>query len=196
MAEVVLFHHVLGLTEGVRAFAARLGKGGHTVHTPDLFDGVRPVTVDDGIALVQRIGDEELERRANAAVAGLPPGLVYAGFSFGGATAQGFAQTTPGARGALLYEACVSLTADWSFGLWPDGLAVQIHGMGSDPFFVDEGDLEAARELVAIVGPQLAELFVYPGDQHLFTDSSLPSYDAAATALVLRRSAEFLDKLG
>ena len=196
MAEVVLFHHVLGLTEGVRAFAARLGKGGHTVHTPDLFDGVRPATVDDGIALVQRIGDEELERRANAAVAGLPPGLIYAGFSFGGATAQGFAQTTPGARGALLYEACVSLTADWSFGLWPDGLAVQIHGMENDPFFVDEGDLEAARELVAIVGPQLAELFVYPGDQHLFTDSSLPSYDAAATALVLRRSAEFLDKLG
>jgi dienelactone hydrolase len=196
MAEVVLFHHVQGLTDGVRAFAAELGKGGHTVHTPDLFDGMRPASIDDGIALVRRIGDEELERRANAAVAGLPPGLVYGGFSFGGATAQGFAQTTPGVRGALLYEACVSLTADWSFGLWPDGVAVQIHGMENDPFFADEGDLEAARELVAIVGPQLAELFTYPGDKHLFTDSSLPSYDAAATALVLRRSVEFLDKLG
>jgi len=196
MAEVVLFHHVQGLTDGVRAFAAELGKGGHTVHTPDLFDGQRPATIDDGLELVQRIGDEELDRRINAAVAALPPGLVYGGFSFGGATAQGLAQTTPGARGALLYESCVSLTADWSFGLWPEGLPVQIHGMEADPFFAEEGDLEAARELVAIVGPKLAELFTYPGDLHLFTDSSLPTYDQAATALVIRRSVEFLDKLG
>ena len=196
MAEVVLFHHVQGLTDGVRAFAAELGKGGHTVHTPDLFDGQHPASIDDGLELVQRIGDEELDRRINAAVAALPPGLVYGGFSFGGATAQGLAQTTPGARGALLYESCVSLTADWSFGLWPEGLPVQIHGMEADPFFAEEGDLEAARELVAIVGPKLAELFTYPGDKHLFTDSSLPSYDQAATALVIRRSVEFLDKLG
>jgi len=196
MAEVVLFHHVQGLTDGVREFAAELGKGGHTVHTPDLFDGQRPATIDDGLELVQRIGDEELDRRINAAVAALPPGLVYGGFSFGGATAQGLAQTTPGARGALLYESCVSLTADWSFGPWPDGVPVQIHGMEADPFFAEEGDLEAARELVAIVGPKLAELFTYPGDLHLFTDSSLPTYDQAATALVIRRSVEFLDKLG
>src|ERR1700744_1500814 len=132
MAGVVLFHHVQGLTDGVRAFAAELGKSGHTVHTPDLFDGVRPATVGDGIALGQSIGDEELDRRTSSAVAGLPPGLVYGGFSFGGATAQGLAQTTPGARGALLCESCVSLTEDWSFGPWPDGLAAQIHGMDHD----------------------------------------------------------------
>jgi dienelactone hydrolase len=196
MAEVVLFHHVQGLTDGVRAFAEELGKNGHTVHTPDLFDGERPATVEDGIALVQQIGDEELDRRANATVDRLPPDLVYGGFSFGGATAQGFAQTRPGASGALLYESCVSLTADWSFGPWPDGVGVQIHGMDHDPFFADEGDLDAARELVAIVGPHLAALFTYPGSKHLFTDSSLPSYDPAATALVLHRSVEFLDKLG
>jgi dienelactone hydrolase len=196
MAEVVLFHHVLGLTEGVRAFAEQLGQGGHTVHIPDLFQGERPATIEDGLALVQRIGDEELDRRTSAALSGLPPGLVYAGFSFGGATAQALAQTTPGARGALLYESCVSLTEDWSFGLWPDGVPVQIHGMDHDPWFAGEGDLEAARELVAIVGPALAELFTYPGDKHLFIDSSLPSYDPGAAALVLRRSAEFLDKIG
>jgi dienelactone hydrolase len=196
MAEVVLFHHVQGLTDGVRAFAEELSKNGHTVHTPDLFDGERPATVEDGIALVQQIGDEELDRRADAAVDSLPPDLVYGGFSFGGATAQGFAQTRPGARGALLYESCVSLTADWSFGPWPDGVGVQIHGMDHDPFFADEGDLDAARELVAIVGPDVAELFTYPGSKHLFSDSSLPSYDPAATALVLHRSVEFLDKLG
>ena len=195
MAEVVLFHHVQGLTDGVRAFAEELRAGGNTVHTPDLFDGERPATIDDGIALVQSIGDEVLSERADRAVAGLPEGLVYAGFSFGGATAQRFAQTRPGARGALLYESCLPITGDWAIGPWPDGVPVQIHGMDKDPFFALEGDLDAARELVETVGPDLGELFVYPGDRHLFTDSSLPSYDADATALVVQRSRDFLDRV-
>jgi dienelactone hydrolase len=196
MAEVVLFHHVQGLTDGVRAFAERLGADGHTVHTPDLFDGDRPATVDDGIAYVQSVGDEVLGDRADRAVAGLPEGLVYAGFSWGAGTAQRFAQTRPGARGALLYEACIPITGDWAFGPWPDAVPVQIHGMDSDPYFALEGDIDAARELVETVGPELAELFVYPGDRHLFTDSSLPSHDAGAAALVLRRSREFLGRVG
>jgi dienelactone hydrolase len=196
MAEVVLFHHVQGLTDGVRAFAEELRAGGHTVHTPDLFDGELPATIDEGMALVGRIGDETIDARANAAVADLPQELVYGGFSLGGASAQRFAQTRPGARGALLYEACIPITGEWAFGPWPDGVPVQIHGMDKDPFFGLGGDLDAARELVEKVGPALAALFTYPGDQHLFTDSSLPSYDADATALVLSRSREFFDRLG
>jgi dienelactone hydrolase len=195
MAEVVLFHHVQGLTDGVRAFAAELRAGGHTVHTPDLFDGERPATIDDGVAYLQSVGDKVLDDRADRAVAGLPDGLVFAGFSWGAATAQRFAQTRPGAGGALLYEACIPITGEWAFGPWPNGVAVQIHGMDKDPFFGLEGDIDAARELVATVGPERAELFVYPGDRHLFTDSSLPSYDAAATALVVQRSQSFLDRL-
>jgi dienelactone hydrolase len=196
MAEVVLFHHVQGLTDGVRAFAEELSAGGHTVHTPDLFDGERPATIDDGIALVQGIEDEVLSERIGRAMAGLPEGLVYAGFSFGVAIAQRFAQTRPGARGALLYESCLPLTGEWAIGPWPDGVPVQIHGMDQDPFFALEGDLDAARELVAMVGPGLAELFVYPGDRHLFTDSSLPSYDADAAGLVVQRSRELLGRVG
>ena len=196
MAEVVLFHHVQGLTDGVRAFAEQLRAGGHTVHTPDLFDGERAATVEDGIALVGRIGEETIDARVNQIVAELPSSLVYGGFSFGGASAQRLAQTRPGARGALMYESFISLTAEWAFGPWPDGLPVQVHGMDKDPFFALEGDLDAARELAEAIGPQLARLFVYPGDKHLFTDSSLPSYDPAATALVLSRSREFLDRLG
>jgi dienelactone hydrolase len=196
MAEVVLFHHVQGLTDGVRAFAEELRAGGHTVHTPDLFDGEHPATIEDGLALVGRMGDEAIETRANEAVADLPAGVVYGGFSLGGASAQRFAQTRPGARGALLYETCIPITGEWAFGPWPDDVPVQIHGMDKDPFFALEGDLDAARELVEAVGPKLAQLFTYPGDKHLFTDSSLPSYDPAATAVVLSRSREFLDRLG
>ena len=195
MAEVVLFHHVQGLTEGMRGFAGQLRAGGHTVHTPDLLDGARPATVEEGIALTQGIGEKALNERADRFVADLPGGLVYAGFSFGAATAQRLAQTTPGARGALLYEACIPITGDWAFGPWPAGVPVQIHGMDKDPFFALEGDLDAARELVDTIGPDLGELFTYAGDQHLFTDSSLPSYDPAATAQVLDRSRAFLDRL-
>jgi dienelactone hydrolase len=196
MAEVVLFHHVQGLTDGVRAFAEELRAGGHTVHTPDLFDGERPASIDDGVALTRAIGGEVLDQRADRTVADLSEGLVYAGFSFGAGTAQRLAQTRAGARGALLYESCMPVTGEWAVGPWPHGVPVQIHGMDKDPFFALEGDLDAARELVETVGPELAELFLYPGDRHLFADSSLPSYDADAAALLVQRSREFLDRVG
>ncbi|MET7965989.1 dienelactone hydrolase family protein [Micromonospora sp. NPDC005305] len=196
MADIVLFHHIQGLTDGVHAFADQLRAGGHTVHTPDLFDGERPATIEDGAALTKRIGGATLDERADRAVADLPKDLVYAGISWGAATAQRLAQTRPGARGALLYESCLPVTGEWAVGPWPDDVPVQIHGMDKDPFFALEGDIDSARELVGIVGPERGELFVYPGDAHLFTDSSLPSYDADATALAVRRSREFLDRLG
>ena len=196
MAEVVLIHHVRGLTDGVRAFADELRAGGHTVHTPDLFDGERPASIEEGVAHAQGLGDQVLEERTDRALAGLPAGLVYAGFSLGAGTSQRLAQTRPGARGALLYEACMPITGEWAYGPWPDGLPVQIHGMDRDPYFGLESDIDSAREIVETVGSDLAELFVYPGDQHLFTDSSLPSYDEEATALVLKRSRDFLDRLG
>ena len=195
MAEVVLFHHVQGLTDGVRAFAEELRTGGHTVHTPDLFDGAHPETIDEGMALVDTIGDEVIQERAEKAVADLPDGLVFAGISFGVGEAQRLAQTRGGVHGALLYEACMPITGEWAFGPWPDAVPVQIHGMDEDPFFGQGGDLEAARELVDTVGPELSELFVYPGHRHLFTDRFLPSYDPEATALVIERSRAFLDRL-
>ena len=195
MAEVVLFHHVQGLTDGVLAFADALSRGGHTVHTPDLFDGERPATVDDGVAHVRSVGEDVLGERADRALTDQPDGREFAGLSWGAATAQRLAQTRPGARGALLYEACLPITGEWAIGPWPEGVPVQVHGMDQDPFFALEGDIDAARELVDTVGAELAQLFVYPGDRHLFTDSSLPSYDADATALVVQRSRELLDRV-
>jgi dienelactone hydrolase len=196
MTEVLLFHHVQGLTDGVRDFAEALRDGGHTIHTPDLYAGERASTIEDGFELRKRIGDDVLEGRIADAVAALPPEIVYAGVSSGVGAAQRLAQTRRGARGALLYEACFPVTGEWAFGPWPQDVPVQVHGMERDPFFGLEGDVDAARELVEIVGAERAELFVYPGDQHLFTDSSLPSYDAEATALVIERSRQFLDRLG
>jgi dienelactone hydrolase len=186
MAEVVLFHHVQGLTGGMRAFAEELAAGGHIVHTPDLFDGQRPATIDDGIALTQGIGDEVLGERADRAVAGLPEGLVYAGFSYGVMLAQRLAQTRPGARGALLMYSCLPVS---EFGeTWPEGVPVQVHGKEDDEFFVE--DLDAARALVD--STDQAELFLYPGEEHLFADSSLPAYDPAAAALLTERVLAFL----
>jgi dienelactone hydrolase len=194
MAEVVLFHHIQGLTGGVTAFADELRSAGHTVHTPDLFDGRTFDTIEQGFAHAQGMG-ATVDERVDAAARELPEGLVYAGFSWGVGAAQRLAQTRTGAGGALLYEACFPITGEYAFGPWPDGVPVQIHGKADDQFFAHEGDIDAARELVATVGPELAELFVYPGDQHLFADRSLPSYDADAAALVTERSLHFLSRL-
>ena len=180
MADVLLFHHVQGLTPGVVAFADDLRAAGHTVHTPDLFDGHTFDSIEEGFAHSKGVDADAL---AEPGGRGAARDLVYAGFSYGVGPAQRLAQTRPGARGALLFHACFPITGEWAFGPWPDGVPVQVHGMDADPFFALEGDLDAARELVATVGPT-AELFLYPGDQHLFADRSLPSYDEDAAALL------------
>ena len=183
MTEVVLFHHVQGLTEGVRALADELRGAGHTVHTPAFFDGATYPSIDEGFAALKARGSGAQDAWADEVVAGLPARLVYVGISLGVMPAQRLAQTRPGAAAAVLLEACVA-PSEFGSG-WPDGVPVQVHGMERDPFFGLEGDLDAARDLVAAVDD--GELFVYPGDVHLFTDSSLPSHDEAATRLVVER---------
>ncbi|HXS64270.1 MAG TPA: dienelactone hydrolase family protein [Streptosporangiaceae bacterium] len=188
MAEVVLFHHAQGLTPGIAAFADELRHAEHTVHTPDLFEGRTFGSIEEGMGYVEQVGFGEMIERGVRAVDGLPAEVVYAGMSLGVLPAQKLAQTRPGARGALLFYSCVPVT---EFGpSWPDEVPAQIHGMDADPFFVGEGDIDAARELVEQAKD--AELFLYPGDQHYFTDSSLPSFDPEATSLLIQRVLEFL----
>ena len=189
MTEVVLYHHVQGLTGGVRAFADELREAGHTVHTPDLFDGRTFATIEEGMAFAREAGFAALAERGVAAAEGLARDVVYAGFSFGVTIAQRLAQTRPGARGALLVDSCLPVS---EFGdAWPEGVPVQVHGKEGDEFFAE--DLEAARELAA--SSDGAELFLYPGDEHLFADSSLPAYDPAAAALLTGRVLAFLDSV-
>ena len=191
MADVLLFHHAQGRTAGFHAFADELRRAGHTVHTPDLFDGRTFDSIDEGVAYAEEVGFDNIIERGVRAADDLPAELVYAGFSLGVLPAQKLAQTRPGAQGALLFYSCVPAS---EFGSWPDGVPVQIHGMDADPIFVGEGDVDAARELVD--STESAELFLYPGDQHYFADSSLPSYDESATALLTERVLAFLDERG
>jgi dienelactone hydrolase len=188
LAEVVLFHHAQGLTPGIIAFADTLRDAGHVVHVPDLFESRTFENLQEGMDFVDELGFVAVIERGVRAVEGLPTDLVYAGFSLGVVPAQKLAQTRPGARGALLYYSCVRAS---EFGsAWPEGVPVQVHAMAEDPIFAGEGDLEAARELVEQT--QGAELFLYRGDQHSFADSSLPSYDAEASARLMKRTLEFL----
>lgn len=188
MAEVLLFHHALGLTSGVREFAGTLQQAGHTVHLPDLYEGRVFDSLEQGIAHAQEIGFGTILERGRGAAEGLPEQLVYAGFSLGVLPAQMLAQTRAGARGALLFEACVPVSEFG--GAWPQGVPVQVHGMDGDEIFAGEGDLDAARALVESTPD--AALFLYTGKQHLFADRSLPSYDERSAVLLTERVLAFL----
>lgn len=188
MTELIIFHHAQGRTSGVLDLAEHLAGAGHVVHTPDLYDGLVFDTLEEGIAHAKRIGDAFTER-ARAAAIELPQRIVYAGWSLGVMPAQQLTQTRPGAVGALLIEAFVPPSY---FGEWPAGVPAQVHGMADDEWFAE--DLAAAHDFAETSDD--VELLVYPGDQHLFGDSSLPSYDDSAAEAMRKRVLEFLDRLG
>ena len=190
MAEVLLFHHAQGLTYGCLAFADELRAAGHLVHAPDLYDGKTFTELADGVRYAQQVGFETILERGRLAADGLPGEIVYAGFSLGVMPAQMLAQTRPGAKGALLFHACAPTS---EFGSpWPDGVPLQIHMMDADEFVL-EGDLDAGRQLAETI--ESAQLFLYPGDRHLFADNSLPDYDESAATLLKQRVLSFLDNI-
>ena len=191
MTNVVLFHHVHGQTPGFLEFADELRRAGHTVHTPDLFEGQTFATIEEGMTHVGEIGFGTILERAVGAADAIEGPAVYAGMSLGVVPAQMLAQTRESARGALLLHSCVPVS-EFS-ETWPEDVPVQIHAMQSDAFFVEDGDIDAARELVA--SSEHAELFLYPGDQHLFADRSLDAYDDSAAGLLLTRVVDFLGRL-
>lgn len=186
MADILLFHHAQGLTEGMIAFADELRDAGHKVTLPDLYDGRTFPTVEAGVAHAKSLGFGALAAAGVAAADGLPNDMVYGGFSLGLMPAQQLAQQRPGARGALLYHGGIPVT---EFGeAWPDGVLLQAHVMQNDSW----GDVDDVRELVNQAG---GELFLYDGNAHLFTDSSLDAYDPDAAKLVMKRTLAFLSAL-
>ena len=191
MAEVLLFHHAHGLTAGCLSFADELRGAGHVVHVPDLYDGNTFADLEEGLGYAKQVGFDTIIERGRLSADGLPDDLVYAGFSLGAMPAQLLAQTRPGAKGALLFHSAIP-PSEFG-GPWPQGLPLQIHLMEEDEFAL-EGDLEAARELDETV--ESAELFLYPGDRHLFADESLADYDEGAATLLKQRTISFLDDVG
>jgi len=184
VAEVLLFHHAHGLTPGCLSFADELRAAGHVVHAPDLYDGRVFADLDEGIGYAKEVGFDTIVERGRLAAESLPNEIVYGGFSLGAVPAQMLAQTKPGAKGALLFHAAIP-TSEFG-GPWPQGVPLQIHTMADDEL----GDVEIARELAETI--EGAELYLYPGDRHLFADESLPDYDEAAAALLKSRVLAFL----
>lgn len=192
MTELILFHHAQGLTAGVHAFADELRAAGHVVHTPDLYEGKTFTELADGVANARQVGFGTVIERGRLAAESLPNKVVYAGFSLGVLPAQMLAQTRPGAKGALLFHSAIPISEFG--GRWPQGVPLQIHMMDADPEALPPNeDLEVARQLATTI--DRAELFLYPGDGHLFADSSLPDYDEKAAALLKQRVVSFLDNI-
>ena len=195
MADIMLFHSVLGPRAGVTDAADRLRAAGHTVHMPDLYRAeARFDAYDPAMAYQDSIGYRELLRRAADDAAHLPSRLVYMGFSAGGAPAEWLAATRPGAQACLLLHAALPLHA-MGLETWPATVPVQVHFMRDDPFR-DQAEIDGMAADVRAAGAPF-ELFEYAGTGHLFTDPSLPAeYDSVATETLWSRVLALLGGLG
>ena len=197
MAEVVLFHSVLGLRPGVIAAADRLRAAGHTVHTPDLFDGEVFDDLDDGMRKEEALGFREIARRTEEAVATLPEELVFAGFSMGLVYAEMLAASRPGALGAVLMHGAVpveGLSEFFGVERWPEGVPVQVHYAAGDPWVEAEEEVTPLGEAVRGAGGAFEE-YVYPGSGHLFADPDVPEYDHASSEAMWERVISFLERI-
>lgn len=191
MTRIMVFHHAQGLTAGIVAFADTLREAGHTVHAPDLYDGNTFDTLEAGVDYAKTIGFATITKRAVDLVEALAGDALYLGFSLGVGPAQQLAQTRKGSLGAILVSACMA-RSEFSAS-WPADVPVQIHGKEHDPEFDNGWDLPAAEAIVAEASD--AELFLYSGDEHLFADNSLSSYDADAAQLLTSRILAFLERI-
>ena len=197
MAEVVLFHSVLGLRPGVISAADRLREAGHAVHTPDLFGGEVFEELDAGMRKEEELGFREIARRARESVTGLPEGLVYSGFSMGLVYAEWLAAERPGALGAVLMHGAVppgGLSEYFGIDRWPEGVPVQVHYAGSDPWVDVDEEVAPLGDAVRVAGAAFEE-YVYPGSGHLFADPGLTEYDQESSEKMWERVLAFLTRI-
>lgn len=188
MATVILFHSICGLRALERDAAARLRALGHDVIAPDLYEGQVAGSMDDGFALKDAIGWRTLCERAEAAIADQPASAVLGGFSFGAAIASHLWAKRPETSGVLLLHSIVEIPENAR-----DGVPVQLHL--ADPDIYEPAEDVAAWRAAADRSPIALEAFTYPGVGHLYTDASLPDYDAEAASLTWGRVERFLGGL-
>jgi dienelactone hydrolase len=190
--ELVVYHSAYGLRPSVVDFADTLRAAGHIVHTPDLYDGEVFGDREEVIRKIQDLGFDRLLERAASAVAHLPPGLVYAGFSNGGVCAELLAATRPGARAAILIHAPL-LVRDLGWRVWPAGVSVQAHFANKDPIR-NQSVIDSLAAKVRQSGATF-ELYDYDAPGHLFADPAFPAYSKQATDLMTKRVLEFLEQI-
>jgi dienelactone hydrolase len=180
MATVILFHSVRGLRALERDAAERLRAAGHEVFTPDLYDGRVATSIEEGFALKDEIGWRSLCERAERAVADLPASAVLGGFSMGAAVAASLWAKRPETAGILFLHSIAEIPANAR-----SGLPLQVHLADPDPF--EPADEVAGWRAAAARSPIALEVFTYPGAGHLYTDATLPDYDAEAARLTWAR---------
>lgn len=187
MIDVIVYHHALGVTAGVQAFADRLIAAGHRVMVPDLYEGETFATVDEGVEHAEAVGFDTIIDRGVAAATATDGRFAVVGFSLGVLPAQNLAQTHRRAAGAVLCHAAIPLGtfAD----SWPEGVALQLHNAPDDGW----GDFAEAEALAAAVPG--AELFAYETSAHLAADSSTDDYNADIAEQIIGRTLALLAAL-
>ncbi|WP_344338116.1 dienelactone hydrolase family protein [Kitasatospora putterlickiae] len=191
VAQILLLHSVYGLRPAVHTAADRLRAAGHTVHTPDLFEGRTFDDVEEGMAYKEEVGSDELLRRAVGAAAPLLASgttLVYAGLSLGGSLAQNLALADENARGLLLLHGTSDIREDAA-----TSIPVQLHVAEPDPFEPEDW-LNAWYLNMRKAGADV-EIHRYRGAGHLFTDPDLPDYDPEAAERAWVVALDFLAEL-
>jgi len=190
---VVLFHSMFGLRPVELRAAERLRDAGHRVLTPDLFAGAVAAdhgsvpVVEDGFALMDRIGWETIMARAQAAVRDLPPSTVPGGFSMGAGVVGSLWPDRLSAAGVFLLHAAALVPE----GI-PTGTPVQAHVAHGDKFAPSD-QIAALRASAEHAGAEFS-LHIYPGAGHFYSDPSLPDYDPIAANRTWQHVDELLEK--
>jgi dienelactone hydrolase len=190
--EIVLFHSAYGLRPAVAEFAEALRAEGHTVHTPDLFDGEVFSRLEDGLKKRDSVGIQGLMKKAAVVAAQTPGATVFAGFSLGAAAAFAAGVRLPGTRALVLMHGALDPT-HMGIHSWPKGISVQVHYARGDEW-VEEESVLALQEAVRASGAGF-ESHQYDCKGHLFADNGLPDYDAASARLMTESVLGFLRAL-
>lgn len=187
MAEILLFHHALGLTEGLQSLAERLRANHHIVHCPDSYSGKTFKHLDEGVRFAQELGHDALEEVANRAARQHRDADVVMGFSLGASQAQQLAQHKRRFKACLLMGG--ALPPESLGGDWRHTCALQVHVADPDEW------VKPSEVNGLIYHAPHGELFTYPNKGHMFVDTSSKDYDADAADQFEDRMVEWLAKI-
>jgi dienelactone hydrolase len=192
LVTIAMFHSMFGLRNVERTAAERLRAAGHHVVTPDLFAGAvagqgRRPTLEDGFAVMERIGWDTIMQRAHLAITNLPPATVLCGCSMGVGVVGSLWPERLDTASIVLFHATAAMPDDVRHGT-----PVQAHAALGDPF-APEDQLAVFRHTAATGAD--ATLHTYAGSGHMFTDQELPDYNHSAAESAWQHVNDLLEML-